>query len=68
MQIMKEEKYYLEMDRYDKSILINALNELRSKQLSEERPADPINELILKVSEAPLRKGRNMTCRADAER
>ena len=39
---MKEEKYYLEMDRYDRSILINALNELRSKQLSEDRPADPI--------------------------
>lgn len=65
---MKEEKYYLEMDRYDRSILINALNELRSKQLSEDRPADPINELILKVSEAPLRKSRNMTCRANEER
>ncbi len=65
---MKEEKYYLEMDRYDRSILINALNEIRSKQLSEDRPADPINELILKVSEAPLRKSRNMTCRTNEER
>lgn len=61
---MKEEKYYLEMDRYDRSILINALNELRSKQLSEDRPADPINEL----TEAPLRKSRNMTCRTNEER
>lgn len=66
--MMKEEKYYLEMDGYDKNILINALNELRNKQLSDNCPAEPVNELIMKVSEAPLRKSRSMTCRADEER
>ena len=53
---MKEERYHLELDRYDKNIVLNALNTLRNQQVREERPTDPVDELIIKVSEAPLRR------------
>ena len=30
---MKEERYHLTLDRYDKNIVINALNTLRTQQI-----------------------------------
>ena len=43
---MKEERYHIALDKYDKNIVINALNTLRTRQLQEERPTDPVDELI----------------------
>ena len=34
---------------YELKIIINALNELRTKQLNESRPTDAIDELLLKM-------------------
>ena len=39
----------LEIDEYEQGILINALNLLRNQQIREERPTDPIDELITKI-------------------
>ena len=47
---------------------INALNTLRTQQLQEERPTDPVDDLIIKVSEAPSRKVRVLTCKCREER
>ena len=55
---MKEERYHLTLDRYDKNIVINALNILRTQQIQEERPTDPVDELISKVAHAPTKKVR----------
>ena len=52
---MKEERYHLAMDKYDKNIMLNALNTLRTEQVREERPTDPVDELIIRVSKAPTR-------------
>ena len=65
---MKEERYHLALDVYDKNIVIRALNTLRTQQLQEERPTDPVDELISKVSEAPSRKVRVLPCKCREER
>lgn len=65
---MKEERYHLELDRYDKNIVLNALNTLRNQQVREERPTDPVDELIIKVSEAPLRRMKVLSCKCNEER
>lgn len=65
---MKEERYHLALDKYDKNIVINALNTLRTQQLQEERPTDPVDDLIIKVSEAPRRKVRVMPCKCHEDR
>ena len=62
---MKEERYHLALDAYDKNIVIRALNTLRTQ---EERPTDPVDELIIKVSEAPSRKVRVLPCKCREER
>ena len=41
----------LEIDEYEQGILINALNLLRSHQIREKRPTDPIDDLIMKIIE-----------------
>ena len=32
---MKEERYHIALDRYDKNIVLNALNTLRNQQVKE---------------------------------
>ena len=65
---MKEERYYLALDKYDKNIVLNALNTLRNQQVREERPTAPVDELIIKVSDAPLQKVKVVPCRCNEER
>ena len=65
---MKEERYHIALDRYDKNIVLNALTTLRNQQVREERPTDPVDELIIKVSEAPSRKVRVLPCKCREER
>lgn len=55
---MKEERYHLALDAYDKNIVIRALNTLRTQQLQEERPTDPVDELIIKVIRSSEQKGQ----------
>ena len=42
-------KFKLLVDGYELKIIINSLNELRTKQLNESRPTDAIDELLLKM-------------------
>ena len=42
-------KFKLLVDGYELKIIINALNELRTKLLKETRPTDAIYELLLKM-------------------
>ncbi|HIT11435.1 MAG TPA: hypothetical protein IAB58_01465 [Candidatus Pelethosoma merdigallinarum] len=52
---MKEVKV-LELDKYEYGIIINALNEFRNKVLEEGKDSEPIDEILLKVLEAPDKK------------
>ena len=65
---MKEERYHLALDKYDQKIVINALNTLRSNQVTEERPTDPVDDLIIKVANAPAKKVRVAPCKCNEER
>ena len=65
---MKEERYHLALDRYDKKIVLNALNTLRNQQVQEERPTDPVDDLIIQVSEASTKKVKVAPCRCNEER
>ena len=65
---MKEERYHIALDKYDKNIVINALNTLRTQQIQEERPTDPVDELISEVAHAPTKKVRVLPCRCNEER
>ena len=65
---MKEERYHLALDKYDKNIVLNALNTLRTQQIQEERPTEPVDELISRVAFAPTKKVKVAPCRCHEER
>ena len=51
-----ERKLILEMDSYDRNILLNALNNMRTKQIKDGLPTDPIDELMVKLYEAKQKR------------
>ena len=55
---MPEEKTYLEMDEYEYGIITNALNDMRNELIEEKRPTDAVDDLLLKVIDAPKKKKR----------
>ena len=65
---MKEERYHLALDKYDKNIVLNALNPLRTQQIQEERPTEPVDELISRVAYAPTKKVKVAPCKCHEER
>ena len=65
---MKEERYHLALDKYDKNIVLNALNTLRTQQIQEERPTEPVDELISRVAFAPTKKVKVAPCKCHKER
>ena len=65
---MKEERYHIALDKYDRNIVINALNTLRTRQIQEERPTEPVDELIDKVANATTKKVRVIPCKCHEER
>lgn len=52
----RTEKRVLTLDRYEHGVVINALNEMRNDLLEEERPTDIVDEILLKVIDAPTKK------------
>ena len=65
---MKEERYHLALDKYDENIVLNALNTLRTQQIQEERPTEPVDELISRVAYAPTKKVKVAPCKCHEER
>lgn len=49
---MREEKLYIKLDGYEQSILVRALNDLRSSLLENARSTDAVDELIIKTANA----------------
>ena len=48
-----EDTKVLVLDKYEYGIIINALNEFRTNLIKQEQSTDVINELLLKVIDAP---------------
>ena len=53
---MKEERYYLALDDDEQSILIRALNDEKTALMRQGKAVDAVDELIVKVGKAPLKK------------
>ena len=55
---MKEERRVLTLDNYDHGMVITALNDKRNGMLKEKRPTDIVDDVLLKVIDAPSKKVR----------
>ena len=53
---MRSQKYYISIDEKERRIILNALNELRNRLLAEGRYTDAVDDVLIKVVNAPIRK------------
>lgn len=51
-----ENKKVIEVDKYERGIIINALNEFRNGLIKEGTSVEAVDELLLKVIDAPNKK------------
>lgn len=55
---MREEKRVITVDPFEHDLLINGINEFRNSLLKEEQPTEDVDELLMKILDAPPRKKR----------
>ena len=53
---MREKKYYIALDGYERGIIVNALNEMRNNLLQQGRYTDAVDEVLLKIINAKTKK------------
>ncbi len=53
---MREKKYYIAIDGYERDIIIDSLNRLKNKLISECRYTDNVDKILLKVANAKQKK------------
>ncbi|SBW00813.1 conserved hypothetical protein [uncultured Eubacteriales bacterium] len=55
---MREEQKTISLDVYEEGAVIEALNKIRTEQLENQKPADFVSDLMLKIIQAPPKKTR----------
>lgn len=53
---MKEDKRVLELDKYEYGVVFHSLNDKRNELIKEQRPTDAVDDVLLKVIDAPTKK------------
>lgn len=56
VMIMRETKYHAYLDSMERSILLHSLVKLKNQLIQQGRYTDPVDELISKVVNAPLKR------------
>ena len=52
---MREKKYYLVIDDFERRLLLNNLNNYRNKLIAEKKYTDLLDEVIIKVANAKVK-------------
>ena len=49
-------KHYIVLDDYEYKVGINGLNQFRTSLIADGRDVEPINEILLKIIDAPTKR------------
>lgn len=61
---MAVDKVVVTLDSFEQRLMVNGLNDFRNDLIRDDKPTEDIDELLLKVIDAPTRKEKK---RADRE-
>ena len=61
---MSDEQKIITVDDFDHRLMVNGLNNFRNDLIKEDKPTEDVDELILKVIDAPTKKEKK---KADRE-
>ncbi len=53
---MRNSKYYIAIDEYERRLIIGNLNNLHNKLIADGRYTDAVDDILVKVVHAPIRK------------
>lgn len=53
---MREPKYCIAVEEYERRIIINSLNDLRNKMIADDRYTDAVDDILVKIVYAPIKK------------
>ena len=62
---MAEEKKVLTMDEFEQRLMVSGLMDFRNDLLKDDKPTEDINDLILKVIDAPTKKEKRRSEREE---
>ena len=46
---MKDKKYYIALDDFERRVVVNCMNEMRNKLIADGKYTDALDEVLLKV-------------------
>ena len=53
---MKEKKYYIAFDDFERRVVVNCMNEMRNKLIADGKYTDVLDEVLLKVIHSKQKK------------
>ena len=53
---MREEKRVISLNPFEHDLLINGMNEFRNELLENNKPTEDVDELLVKIIDAPMKK------------
>ena len=53
---MKEKKYYIALDAFERRVVVNCMNEIRNKLIADGKHTDALDEVLLKVIHSKQKK------------
>ncbi len=53
---MKEKKYYIALDDFERRVVVNCMNEMRNTLIANEKHTDALDEVLLKVIHSKQKK------------
>ncbi len=46
---MKDKKYYITLDDFEQRVVVNCMNEMRNKLISDGKETDTLDEVLFKI-------------------
>ena len=56
MRDIKEKKYYITLDDFERRVVVNCMNEMRNKLIADGKYTDALDEVLLKVIHSKQKK------------
>lgn len=53
---MKDKKYYITLDDFERRVVVNCMNEMRNKLISDGKETDTLDEVLLKIIRSKQKK------------
>ena len=53
---MKEKKVYIVLDDFERRVVVNCMNEMRNKLISDGKETDTLDEVLLKIIRSKQKK------------